>query len=130
MKFQRGDEDDYNLNVTSLVDIVLMLLIFFMVSSAYVDFTKRMEVQLPAADGGGSATPNKPYSIEIDGDGRIFFEGSQVRLEDIKTALKQAGDLKKSVVIRADKKLYYGLAVQVMGLCSESGITDIGLAVL
>jgi biopolymer transport protein ExbD len=130
MKFQRGDEDDYNLNVTSLVDIVLMLLIFFMVSSAYVDFTKRMDVQLPSASGGGSLSPGKPYTIEIDGDGRIFLDGGQVKLEEIKARLAQTGATRKSVVIRADKKLLYGLAVQVMGICSESGIGDIGLAVL
>jgi len=128
MRFNRGEEEDFNLNVTSLVDIVLMLLIFFMVSSAYVDFTKRMDVQLPAASGGGSPTPGKPYTIEIDGDGRIFMEGTQVQLEEIHGRIKQAA--RRSVVIRADKKLYYGLAVQVMGICNESGITDIGLAVL
>ncbi|MBI5178712.1 MAG: biopolymer transporter ExbD [Nitrospinae bacterium] len=128
MRFNRGEEEDFNLNVTSLVDIVLMLLIFFMVSSAYVDFTKRMDVQLPAAGAGGAMTPGKPYSIEIDGDGRIFMDGAQVQLGDIKGRIKQAA--RKSVVIRADKKLYYGLAVQVMGICSESGVNDIGLAVL
>jgi biopolymer transport protein ExbD len=52
-------------------------------------------------------------------------------MEEIPARIRLAADgAKRSVIIRADKKLYYGLAVQVMGVCSESGVSDIGLAVL
>jgi biopolymer transport protein ExbD len=131
MRFNRGDEDDYNLNVTSLVDIVLMLLIFFMVSSAYVDFTKRLEIQLPSGSVGGQAAAEKPYSLEINREGKIFLDGSPVPLDGIRDAFARQGrGMKKSIVIRADKKLFYGLTVQIMGICREAGIKEIGLAVL
>jgi biopolymer transport protein ExbD len=131
MKFNRGDEDDYNLNVTSLVDIVLMLLIFFMVSSAYVDFAKQLDIQLPSGSAGGQKILERPYSLEINRDGKIFIDGSPVPLEGIRDALIAEGrGMRKSVVIRADRKLFYGLTVQVMGICKEAGIQEIGLAVL
>jgi biopolymer transport protein ExbD len=131
VKFRRGDEDDFTLNVTSLVDIVLMLLIFFMVTSAYVDFAKKMDIQLPSATAGGASQQEKPYKLEVNEDGKIFLDGTPTPLEGIKDALMRDGQhMRKMVVIRADKRLFYGLTVQIMGICRSAGIQEIGLAVL
>lgn len=130
MKFRRGDEDDFTLNVTSLVDIVLMLLVFFMVTSAYVDMAKKLEIQLPSAGAGGPAMRDKPYNLEITSEKKIFLDGSPVTLDGVKDTLLRDGGTRKSIVIRADKRLNYGLTVQIMGICKTAGIKDIGLAVL
>ncbi|MFQ5717505.1 MAG: ExbD/TolR family protein, partial [Nitrospinales bacterium] len=48
MQFRKdGDEDDFRLEMTPLIDVVFLLLIFFMVSTAFVDFSRRMDISLP-----------------------------------------------------------------------------------
>ena len=131
MKFIRREEEDYSLQLTALIDVVFLLLIFFMVSTAFVDFTRQLEIELPESTAGAPTPKTRVYTIEINKDGSIFLDGVKTDLLDLPGRIKaQGGGMKLSVVIRADKKLNYGLAVEVMGVCKEAGISDIGLAVI
>ncbi len=47
MKFRKNEEEDFSLQLTPLIDVVFLLLIFFMVSTAFIDFTRRMDIELP-----------------------------------------------------------------------------------
>lgn len=131
MRFARKAEEDYSLKLTALIDVVFLLLIFFMVSTAFVDFTRRLEIELPDAKAGAPIPKSKVYTVEINRKGEIFVDGSRTDLIDLAAKIKKTEkNIKRSVIIRADKKLFYGLAVEVMGICRESGINDIGLAVI
>ncbi|MBF0274898.1 MAG: biopolymer transporter ExbD [Nitrospinae bacterium] len=47
MKFNRGEEEDFRMDMTPMIDVIFLLLIFFMVSTVFVDFSKKMEIVLP-----------------------------------------------------------------------------------
>lgn len=131
MRFAGREEEDYSLKLTALVDVVFLLLVFFMVSTALVDFTRRLDIELPDAKAGAPIPKSKVYTIEINRKGEIFVDGNRTDLIDLASEIKTAGEnIRRSAIIRADKRLFYGLAVEVMGICKESGIVDIGLAVI
>ena len=131
MKFVRREEEDYSLKLTALIDVVFLLLIFFMVSTAFVDFTRQVDIELPESAGGAPTPKTKVYTIEINKEGGIFLDGRETDLLGLPGMLKASGiNVKRSVLIRADKELNYGLAVEVMGVCKQVGINEIGLAVI
>lgn len=130
MKFHKSGEEDFSLQIINLVDVVLVLLIFFMVTTSYVGFASRLDIQLPDAKTGAATGQNRAFTIEIGSDGKISFDGKESSKEEIEAALRQNANTKSSVIIRADKRLFYGLAVEIMGICRATGISDIGLAVI
>lgn len=131
MKFRRSEEEDYSLQLAPLVDVVFLLLIFFMVSTAFIDFSRRMDIELPETDAGVAAQVERVYEIEITVDKQIFLNGEFITYEDLQKLLmkKDPAFKKRSAVIRADRKLEYGYVVKVLGVCKTAGIFDIAITV-
>lgn len=133
MRFRRNREEDYSLQLAPLIDVVFLLLIFFMVSTVFVDFSRRMDIELPEAKAGAATEKSRVFEIEIGQDGKVRVNGEDVTLEAMETLLKQRipsmGPGKKSAVIRADKQTNHGDVVKVMDSLKRSGVTDIGVAV-
>ncbi len=66
MRFRSdAEEDDYSLQLTPLIDVVFLLLIFFMVSTSFVDFTRRIDIELPEAKSGVEVVEKKPFLVEV-----------------------------------------------------------------
>ena len=81
MHFRKDEEENFALELTPLIDVVFLLLIFFMVSTAFVDFPRRMEINLPTSK---SATEDKQPSkleIEMTVNKQIFLDGKRIRKE-------------------------------------------------
>ena len=130
MRFSREPEEDFSLDYTSLIDVVFLLLIFFMVSTQFVTFQKRLEVALPKAKAGKKVkVKKKEVVIEMTANGRLFWNGRPVSWKGLKERLSQEKEKVKSVVVRADRSLPYGDVVRVMGFCKEAGISEVGIAV-
>lgn len=131
VKFKRQEEEDYSLQLTSLIDVVFLLLIFFMVSTAFVDFSRRIDIALPESTAGAAMEKIKVYEIEITKENELFVNGKPTSIESLLALLERKDKtvIKRSAVIRADRSLDYGFVVKVMGVCKEAGILDIGLAV-
>ncbi len=131
MKFKRTEEEDFSLKLTPLIDVVFLLLIFFMVSTAFIDFSRRMDIELPETNVGAAADSTKIFEIEMTAKGDILLNGEKVTMESLPDFLKVKGQEvgRRSVVVRADKKVEHGNVVKVMGICREAGILDIGIAV-
>lgn len=127
MRFNRPEED-YNLPLTSMVDVVFLLLIFFMVSTAFIDFTRRLDIQLPEAQAGAPAEKVRQHVIEVGEDGRIFLNGKETTLAGLEAALEGTRSEGRSAIIRADRRLPYGFVVKLMGISRAAGIYDIGIA--
>ena len=130
MRFAKREEEDYSLKLTALIDVVFLLLIFFMVSTAFVDFSRQMDIQLPHAKTGASQTDTKVFTIEINEAGEVFLDGIAIQVAELAAGLSRDTSETKKVVIRADKRISYGLAVEIMDLCRQQGIEDIGVTVL
>ena len=130
MRFQGDSEEDYSLQLTSLIDVVFLLLIFFMVSTSFVDFTRRLDIELPEAKSSAEVVEKKSFLIEVGVKKRISLNGKTVLLDDLESELKAgvvSGKFKPSLTVKADKRLDYGYVIKVMGLISGAGIRDISL---
>ena len=130
MHFKR-EEDNFAMEMTPLIDVVFLLIIFFMVSTVFVDFSRRMDINLPSSK--SSIIDEKPKTLEIEmsKDKKIFLSGKPITLLGLEQALRKLNlnNKKQTAIISADKVLPYGEVIQVMGLLQKAGIPDISVAV-
>ena len=130
MHFKR-EEDNFAMEMTQLIDVVFLLIIFFMVSTVFVDFSRRMDINLPSSK--SSVIDEKPKTLEIEmsKDKKIFLAGKPVTILGLEQALRKLDvkGKKQTAIISADKVLPYGEVIQVMGLLQKAGIPDISVAV-
>tara|TARA_Y100000588_G_scaffold55389_1_gene52904 strand:+ start:557 stop:961 length:405 start_codon:yes stop_codon:yes gene_type:complete len=126
------EEEDYSLQLTSLIDVVFLLLIFFMVSTTFVDFTRRLDIQLPEAKKSNEVFEKKTILIEIGLAKKIHLNGKLVKLESMESLIRLLVKEKiksTTVTIKADKRIDYGFVVKVLGKVFNLGIKDIAVAV-
>ena len=131
MRFRREEEDNFAFDMTPMIDVVFLLLIFFMVSTVFVDFSKKMDINLPTSKSSALDESTKTLEVEMSKDKKIFLAGKPLTLLGLETTLAkmELKDKKPSAIIRADKSLPYGDVIQVMGLLQKKGIPDISVAV-
>ncbi|MFQ6111903.1 MAG: ExbD/TolR family protein [Nitrospinota bacterium] len=131
MRFRSGGEEDFNLQLTSLIDVVFLLLIFFMVSTAFIDFSRRMDIQLPESKASQIVEEVRGYLLEVGVERRITLNGRDITLEELeKELMRTKGQgIRRTMTIKADKRLDYGFVVRLMGICLAAGIRDISVAV-
>ena len=119
-------------NLTALIDVVFLLLIFFMVSTTF-QRESELKIELPEASGEIAEAPVEALEIIIDAQGRYFLMGEQVINEELPTlrrALDKArGDQKEpQVIIRADARTPHQAVVRAMDAASQLGLVRISLA--
>ena len=135
---QKNSDDMINdINITPMVDIMLVLLIIFMVTASFI-VTPAIPVKLPSAST-GEETDTKTVSIVITKDNKYFVEGKKVSPENLEnylkikkqTLTKSDNDKKISfqVVISADKKAYHGKVMKVVDMLRRLGITDYAFSI-
>ena len=124
MRFRKADEEDFRPELTPLVDVVFQLIIFFMVSTVFVEFTQQMDIETPEVEGSLAQDQIKRLTIEITVDEKIFLDGKELVLENIPEHLASQS-ITRSVLIRSDKRLPYGIVMQVIQICRSAGINDI-----
>ena len=131
MRFRKEDEDNFSFDMTPMIDVVFLLIIFFMVSTVFVDFSRKMDINLPTSKSSAIDESTKTLEVEMSKDKKIFLAGKPLTLLGLETTLAKMEfkDKKPSAIIRADKSLPYGDVIQVMGLLQKKGIPDISVAV-
>ena len=85
MRFAPSSEEDYSLQLTSLIDVVFLLLIFFMVSTSFVDFTRRMDIQLPQSKKSAEVARAENFLLEIGVERKLTLNGMHGRALDTKS---------------------------------------------
>jgi biopolymer transport protein ExbD len=130
LHFKR-EEDNFAMEMTPLIDVVFLLIIFFMVSTVFVDFSRRMDINLPSSKSSIIDEKPKTLKIEMSKDKKIFLAGKPVTLLGLEQILRKLDvkGKKQTAIISADKVLPYGEVIQVMGLLQKAGIPDISVAV-
>lgn len=126
------EEEDYSLQLTSLIDVVFLLLIFFMVSTTFVDFTRRLDIQLPESKKSNEIFEKKAILIEIGLEKKIYMNGKLVEIQSVESAIRAKVKEKiksTTVTIKADKRIDYGFVVKILGKVFNLGIRDIAVAV-
>ena len=114
------------MNITPMVDVMLVLMIIFMVAAPMM--TQGVQVALPKADA-KSIEQEKPVEILLKKDGTVQVGSAQVAREDLVTRLQaiQEGRDSAAILLRADKDIDYGTVMQVMAALQMAGMVDVGL---
>jgi biopolymer transport protein ExbD len=123
------EEDVATIGMTPLIDVVLLLLIFYIVTTAFVD--REIQLQLPESEASSVPQEKMKFTVEIGVDGSLALNGKRVSIEvlDRTMATESQADNIQSVEIRADKNVIHGRVVQVMGIIKKNGVDAIGIAV-
>jgi biopolymer transport protein ExbD len=132
---QSGYEDDDGggavigeINVTPLVDIVLVLLIIMMVAAPLIVNNPSIKVELPKA-ANGDETQKSTISLTLRKDGALYFNEDQVTEEDVKTRIKAEFSRNKEVqaIIAGDRGVPYGNVMHLIDLVKSLGVTKFAL---
>ena len=132
MNLQPGTEDEPEVNLTPLIDVVFLLLIFFMVSTTF-EHQSRIQIELPEATASPDEIEEEAIEIIIDAQGRYFIGEEQVvntELKTLKSAIgKAVGDRGTvPVTIRADASTPHQAVITALDATSQLGLTQISLA--
>ena len=119
------------INVTPLVDVMLVLLVIFLITAPLMGGALRLD--LPATESSSSPVPTNSLSLSlsIDPKGLIFIDEKPVAFEALPAvlAMQASTDASVEVQLRADQSVPYGRVAEVMGLLQKAGLTKVALAV-
>jgi TolR protein len=125
-----GDEDEVmgEINVTPLVDVMLVLLIIFMIAAPMLH--QGVEVALPKAEAQNlPLRVEDPLVLSIDRNGRVWVRESPVETEDlverVKAQIAARGD--DSVFLKGDRDVPYGRVIEVLDILQRGGIVHVGM---
>jgi biopolymer transport protein ExbD len=116
------------LSLTPLIDVVFLLLIFFLVTSEFEEQERRLDIVLPSATSAEPMT-SKPREVvvDIDANGVMFLGGQPTTLEKLEELLRVAvskNPTNQTAVIRADRSASFQPVVSVMDVCNRTGVSD------
>ena len=116
-----------DINVTPLVDVMLVLLIVFMVAAPLM--TVGVPIQLPKTQAKQLSTSTEPLTISVTANHTIYLQDTVIKLEELAPklqALAKNGN-SEQIMVRADTNTNYGSVMDVMGVLNQAGFTKIGL---
>lgn len=115
-------------DLTPLIDVVFQLLVFFLLTSAFIN--PGIRVELPKAES-GETSGDAGLSVSVDTSGRIFVGDREVTLATLadQLLLEAAGDFEAPVAIWGDDGVPYGRLVEILDICRTSGLTHVVLMV-
>ncbi|HUL52505.1 MAG TPA: biopolymer transporter ExbD [Opitutaceae bacterium] len=126
MRSQRGFETTH-IDMVPMVDCVMVLLIFLMISSAFVN-DPGIEVQRPDVSGTQTSDQNI-LLLAVSADNRIYFDGQEIRTDQVAELLKQAAiGRSPALVIRADRASSHGVFAAVYAEAKRAGIQHVQFA--
>ena len=116
-----------DINVTPLVDVMLVLLIVFMVTAPLL--TVGVPIELPKTTGKQMTDDNEPLTITIDKNSKIYIQEMEIDFDDLTEKLEAIGqsNFDQKIYINGDKDISYEVLMKVMAKISSSGYTSIGL---
>jgi len=115
------------INVTPMVDVMLVLLIIFMVTTPLIQ--QGVKVNLPETKAAPVEASDKKLVVSIDLNKRVFIGDAEVALADFETRLKANAKAQqdKEMYLHADRDLPYGIVVDVMAAAQRAGVTNVGM---
>ena len=132
MNFRTGRREELDLNITPLIDIVFLLLIFFMVSTTFQKESE-LKIQLPAADQEARTEPADPLEIVISADGQYAIGGRTLSDNGLGTLIEALGaaagnNRDRPLIVRADKRTPHQAVVRAMDAAAQLGLDRLSIA--
>jgi biopolymer transport protein TolR len=123
----RGYRPMSEINVTPMVDVMLVLLIIFMVTAPLL--TSSVNVDLPKAAASPSPQDDKPLTVSVNAEGQVFLQDEPVEIGDLVAKLQaiSQGNNDKKILVRGDKTNQYGRMIEVMTTISQGGFAHMSL---
>lgn len=118
------------INVTPLVDVMLVLLIIFMITAPMMQ--QGLEIELPETAASGVSTSEEPFVLVINKNKKITVGGAAIAQADLRTRLTAIFEKRpnKQIYLQADKSVDYGFVAETMAEIRAAGIQNIGLVTL
>ncbi len=115
------------INVTPLVDVMLVLLIIFMVTAPLM--TSGVPVDLPKTNAAPLNQDSEPLTVSINAAGKIFLQEEEVQIGDVVGRLQAVAknNPERRIFVRGDKDLAYGRIMEVMGTITQGGFSKVAL---
>lgn len=120
------------LNLTSMIDVVFLLLIFFMVGAKFTAIDHRIDIKVPEVADQGTLTPApERRRIEVAPDGIVYLDGGAVTVEELTARLRAVRQEYREigVLVRADSESRYQRVAEVLNSCRLAGIHDMSISV-
>jgi biopolymer transport protein TolR len=118
------------INVTPMVDVMLVLLIIFMVSAPLL--TVGVPIDLPQSQAKSLDQDKEPLTISLNGEGKVFLQNTEIGVDELVAKLKAISDAQGSgfdqrIYVRGDRRVDYGTVMRVMGRISGAGYHRVAL---
>lgn len=132
MPLKTHRDEQPSLNLTSMIDVVFLLIIFFMVGTQFTEIERKISLQIPqvAQAGALTAAPEKRV-VNVYRDGQITLDGKTIALDELTrllaTAREQYAEL--GVLVRGDGQGQFQRIAEVLAACKAAGIANLGIAV-
>jgi biopolymer transport protein ExbD len=128
-----GDEDAIGgINLMPMVDVVFLLLVFFLAATTLARDEVELDLRLPEAKSGEPGGPGRQLVVNVFADGRLVVDGREVTLEALRQKLAAAWqrDREQAVLVRGDHAAQFGAGLQVLDACRLARITKVDFAAL
>lgn len=126
MKLKRRQLSKVDIMMAPLIDIIFLLLVFFLLTSSFV-FQPGIKVNLPKAIT-SEVIQEENLTVMITSDNLIYLDDKLITTGELKQQLKIAARDNKSILIKADKKASVGRVVQIWDLCRDLGVSQVSVA--
>ncbi len=132
MPLKTQHDEQPSLNLTPMIDVVFLLIIFFMVATSFAEMERDIELELPEVASAAALTAApKQRVVSVQAEGQIRLDGEQMSLSELTQKLAAArGEYPElSVVIRGDAACAFQHVAASLAACKEARVSDLGITV-
>jgi len=132
MPLKTQQDDQPRLDLTPMIDVVFLLIIFFMVATSFAEMERDIELELPEVASAKALTDApKQRVVTVSAAGQVKLDSSEVSLSELTTKLSAARQEypELSVVIRGDASCVFQHVAATLAACKEAHISDLGITV-
>lgn len=132
MPLKVTQDESFGVNLTPMIDVVFLLVIFFMVATKFTERERSIDLQLPtAAEAGESTPPPEPSIVAVFEDGHVELDGVEVTLRELTDQLRQATSESDDVqvVIHGDGRSDFQHVAAALAACREGRVSELGITV-